>query len=112
MHTDPLLWLLPAGILLVPLVTFAIILFFGKYIDRFCDKIAIMGMVIAFFLSVTLLALVRHEHPDAAVHPVIKSMSWLNLAGIDLQMGFLVDNLSAFMSVVVTGLASLVLVYS
>ena len=45
MHTDPLLWLLPAGILLVPLVTFAIILFFGIYIDRYCDKIAIMGMV-------------------------------------------------------------------
>src|SRR6185503_15990008 len=96
---DPIYWLLPAGILLVPLVTFAIILFFGKYIDRFCDKIAIMGMVISFFLSLTLLTVVPRDNPDPTLHRAITSISWLNLAGVDLQMGFLVDNLSAFMSV-------------
>jgi NADH-quinone oxidoreductase subunit L len=111
-NVDPIYWLLPTGILLVPLVAFAIVLFFGKYIDRFCDKIAIMAMVISFFMSVALLTVVTREHPNSATNPIIVSISWLKLAGVDLQMGYLVDSLSAFMSVVVTGLASIVLVYS
>ncbi|HYG75456.1 MAG TPA: NADH-quinone oxidoreductase subunit L [Planctomycetota bacterium] len=113
MNVDPIYWLLPAGIMLVPLAAFAIILFFGKYIDKYCDKIAIIAMSVGFVLS---LALVIFNAQDRGLQsqqqPIITTISWMNLAGVNLQMGFLVDNLSAFMSMVVTGLATLVLFYS
>ena len=113
MNGDPLYWLLPAAILFTPLVAFAIILFFGKYIDKYCDKISIMAMAIALGCSITLFTCnVTDQGVNSPSHPIITSVSWLNLAGIDLQMGFLVDNLSSFMCIVVTGLATLVLIYS
>ena len=105
--------LLPAGILFVPLIAFAIILFFGKYLDRFADKIAIIAMLLSFVFSIALFACNVKDHgAHSQSHPVISSVSWMSLAGVDLQMGFLVDNLSSFMSIIVTGLASLVLIYS
>ena len=110
---DPIYILLPAGILLIPLLAFAVILFFGKYMDRFTDRIAIVAMALAFVLSVALFSCnVKDNGAGAQAHPVISSFSWINIGGVDLTMGFLVDNLSSFMCVVVTGLATLVLVYS
>src|SRR6185436_7936208 len=101
MNVDPIYWLLPAGILFTPLVAFAIILFFGKYIDKYCDKIAIMAMSVALVFSVALFSCnVRDNGIYSPAHPMITSVSWLNLAGVDLQMGFLVDNLSSFMCIV------------
>lgn len=105
--------MLPAGILLIPLAAFAIILFFGKYLDKVADRISIAAMFIAFTLSIALFASIAQERGALAQSdPIIRSFSWINLGGVDLQMGFLVDNLSAFMCMVVTGLATLVLVYS
>ena len=110
---DPIYVMLPAGILLIPLVGFAIILFFGKYIDKYCDKISIIAMSIAMVLSVALFTYtVKDGGPHTQATPHITSFSWINIGGIDLQMGFLVDNLSSFMCLVVTGLATLVLIYS
>ena len=110
---DVIYTLLPAGILLVPLAAFALILFFGKYLDRFADKIAIIAMLLSFVFSVLLFVCNVTDHGTRSQgHPFISSISWINLAGVDLQMGFLVDNLSSFMSMVVTGLATLVLIYS
>jgi NADH-quinone oxidoreductase subunit L len=110
---DPIFWMLPAAILAIPLLTFAVILFFGKHMDRYCDKLSIIAMAVSFALSVALFSAnvqLGGEHSPA--HPIVNSVSWLNLAGVDLRMGFLVDNLSSFMCMVVTGLATLVLVYS
>ncbi|HEY3322619.1 MAG TPA: NADH-quinone oxidoreductase subunit L [Planctomycetota bacterium] len=112
-NADQLYWLLPAGILGLPLLGFAIILFFGKYIDRFCDRIAIISMAGALAFSIALFAMNVKEHGAAAqAHPVIHSISWLHVGSVDLQVGFLVDNLSSFMSIIVTFLGTLVLVYS
>jgi NADH-quinone oxidoreductase subunit L len=110
---DPIYWILPAGILLLPLLAFVIILFFGRYMERYNDKVAIIAMFLAFGLSVALFALNSSENGvNSQAKPIVTSFSWMNLAGVDLQMGFLVDNLSAFMSIIVTGLGTLVLVYS
>ncbi|MEI6232716.1 MAG: NADH-quinone oxidoreductase subunit L [Planctomycetota bacterium] len=103
---------LPAGILLVPLLAFAVILFFGKQLNAIADRISIAAMGTAFLLSMCLFS---HTSPMGAhlqAKPIINSFSWINLNGVDLQMGFLIDQLSAFMCCVVTGLATIVLVYS
>ena len=115
MHTyiDPLYSAIPAAILLIPLLAFVIILFFGKYLDQKADKIATMAMLISFCLSIALFSFsVQDKGVHAAAEPTVVSFSWITLGTFDLQMGFLVDSLSAFMCMVVTGLASLVLVYS
>ncbi|MFH0939585.1 MAG: NADH-quinone oxidoreductase subunit L [Planctomycetota bacterium] len=110
---DSIYWLFPAGILLLPLLAFVVILFFGKYMERYNDKVSIIALLLAFGLSVALFAVNVQEHgANSQAHPIITSVSWMNLAGVDLQMGFLVDNLSAFMSMIVTGLGALVLIYS
>jgi len=112
-EVDSIYWLLPTGILLLPLLAFAIITFFGKQGQRFADKLAIVAMALALALSVALFACIaRDKGAGAAQAPIITSISWMNLAGVNLTMGFLVDNLSAFMSIVVTGLGTLVLIYS
>jgi len=112
-HVDEIYWILPAGILLLPLLGFVLILFFGKYMERFADKLAIILMLLAFVLSVALFAgIVDHKGAAAQSDPVITSVPWMNVAGVTLTMGFLVDNLSAFMSMVVSGLGTLVLMYS
>ena len=182
--TEQMYTLLASGILFIPLLGFAIILFFGKYIDALCDKISVIAMALALLCSVSLFALhlgdssrpavtiaieleskiQREKNPavkaqlqaelgalrgaqnrarelrakaeastdstekqnliaDAktlekssparsAAHPIILSFSWMKLAGVDLQMGILIDTLSTFMCIVVTGLATLVLIYS
>jgi NADH-quinone oxidoreductase subunit L len=112
-NVDSIYWLLPAGILFLPLLAFAVIIFFGKHMPRFTDKIAILAMALALACSVALFACIAKDRGAAAQGvPVITSVSWMNLAGVNLTMGFLVDNLSAFMCIVVTGLATLVLLYS
>src|SRR5690242_18043532 len=110
---DNMYFWVPAGILLTPLLAFAVILFFGKWLDKLADKIAILAMLVSFVLSVSLFACcVTDRGATAASNPIVTSFSWIKLGGIDLQMGFLVDNLSSFMCMIVSGLATLVLIYS
>ncbi|MGD0092787.1 MAG: NADH-quinone oxidoreductase subunit L [Planctomycetota bacterium] len=112
-EVDSIYWLLPAGILILPLLAFVLILFFGKHMPQFTDKLAIIAMTLALALSVALFACIARDRGACAQStPVVTSVSWMHLAGVNLTMGFLVDNLSAFMCIVVTGLATLVLIYS
>ena len=109
---DEMFIYLPAGILFVPLLAFAVILFFGKWLDKIADRIAIAAMGFSFLLS---LCLFSHAAPEGAhlqAEPINKAFSWINLNGVDLQMGFMIDQLSSFFCCVVTGLATIVLVYS
>src|SRR5436190_4809621 len=103
---------IPAGILFTPLLAFAVILFFGKWLDKVADKIAIGAMGIAFVLSAFLFAQASKQGPELQAHPLISAFTWIEVGSVKLPMGFLVDNLSSYMCCVVTGLATLVLIYS
>ena len=110
---DPIYTILPAAILGLPLLAFVVIMCFGKHLDKRADKIAILAMLVSFCLSVALYAnVIADRGSHAAADPIVVSFSWLTLGSMDLTMGFLIDGLSAFMSMIVTGLATLVLVYS
>ena len=100
---------LPACIMFIPLLAFAVILFFGKQLNAIADRIAIVAMGTAFVLSMYLFSQVSPFGAHLQARPIINSFSWINLNGVDIQMGFLIDQLSAVMCCVVTGLASIVL---
>ncbi|MCW8131473.1 MAG: hypothetical protein KIS92_14080, partial [Planctomycetota bacterium] len=122
MDTAIFAWL-SAGILFLPLVAFAILLFFGRKFERGADYLAAGVMGTGFLLSISLFAAnlvyggASPTQPaggwlTAPEHPIVANFTWMNIGHVKLSMGFLIDNLSSFMCMVVTGLATLVLIYS
>jgi NADH-quinone oxidoreductase subunit L len=109
----------PPAILLLPLAVAALLLAAGRRMDKGADYAAIGGLLASFLLSVLLFAVnVNHGGADgrgwagAQAKPFVVSFEWISAGGASLPLGFLVDNLSSFMSIIVTGLGTLVLVYS
>jgi len=66
----------------------------------------IAGVLLSFLLGVVLLA-IAGEHPQLAT-----PFHWLPIPGLDFTIGLQVDRLSALMSLVVTGVGALVMIYS
>lgn len=109
----------PAVIVLLPMVTAIVLLFGGRRLDHGADKLAIGAMAVTFVLSVALFVVNVSSGgangggwAGAQAHPFITSATWLSVGGISLPLGFQVDNLSSFMALIVSGLGTLVLVYS
>ncbi|MCZ7647844.1 MAG: proton-conducting transporter membrane subunit [Planctomycetota bacterium] len=109
----------PVVILCLPLLTFLILLIGGRKMDKGADYFAIGLMGLAFLASVLLffvnLSYGGADHAgwsSAQARPFVASFDWMQFGNVRLPMGVLVDNLSSFMAIVVTGLATLVLIYS
>ena len=97
--------------LAIPLVCLAVSIItglFGKFIGRRgAHSITIAGVTIAFVLSVWVYADVRSGHiANQAVY------TWAISGGIPFQIGFLIDQLSATMMVIVTFVSLMVHVYT
>lgn len=110
---------LPPAILFLPLLAAVILLSTKKLLGRSSDFLAIAVMGLSFVLSVVLFGYSVSAGgaefkgwADAQANPFVTSYPWMQIGSITLGMGFLVDNLSSFMSIIVTGLATLVLIYS
>ncbi len=73
---------LPAGILFIPLLAFAAILFFGKWLDKIADRIAIAAMGFAFLMALCLFSHAGSSDYGAHLqaHPIINSFSWLKIS--------------------------------
>ena len=82
--------------------------FLGNQVGRkVSHTAAIAGVLVAFILSIqTLLAVVDGARFDAAVY------TWMAIDGIKLEIGFLVDSLTATMMCVVTFVSLMVHVYT
>lgn len=66
----------------------------------------IAGVLLSFLLGVVLLSI-------AGDHPVLATpFQWLPVPGLDFSIGLQVDRLSTLMSLVVTGVGALVMIYS
>ena len=66
----------------------------------------ISGVVVAFLLSFTLFCVYGGQSVDAT------PFHWLPVAGLDAEIGLHLDALSTLMLMVVTGVGSLVMIYS
>ena len=82
--------------------------FLGNRVGRTVSHMAaIIGVLIAFVLSVqTLLAVLDGAHFDKAIY------TWMAVEGVKLEIGFLIDSLTATMMCVVTFVSLMVHVYT
>ncbi len=105
-----LTWLIPV----LPLAAFALILMTGRKGPGHGAYIAITGIAASFVLALVIAAWTvtqafggHHEF-----EPFTRSALWVVLGDLPVRMGFMVDQLTAMMLVVVTLVAMLVQIYS
>jgi NADH-quinone oxidoreductase subunit L len=90
----------------LPLLAFAVIIFFGAYLRERAAYVAIAASSIAFGLCVYMLTHVLGGHD------IVIQRFWFTLGGIDGHLGFRVDPLGAVMLIVVSTVSLLVQIYS
>ncbi len=113
--TQSLLLQLSVAVLFLPLVSFLILIFFGKKLARQSDVIGIFLNGAALALSVTILyAKVNFFHDELLNF----TFTWISLGNVTLigplkfDLGIMIDNLTAVMLVVVTLISFLVNLFS
>lgn len=96
-------------LVLAPLFGSLLAGFFGKQIGRNnAHRVAIAGVSIAFILSLWVLKLVVLD--GASYNETV--YQWLEAGGLSLEVGFMVDSLTAVMMVVVTFVSLMVHIYT
>ncbi|MHB1651037.1 MAG: NADH-quinone oxidoreductase subunit L [Desulfitobacteriaceae bacterium] len=101
-------WVIPA----LPLLSFLLIAFITKRSKGLSATISILAILTAFGLAIAITSGVVLAGPEIVEHPVITSVNWLNIGGLKIDFGTLIDPLSAMMLFVVTLVASMVQIYS
>lgn len=96
-------------IVLLPLAAFAVIGLFLHRWPRLSASLSILAISLSFVLSVMVAAQV---FTSAANFSYEAAVPWLSMPGLNIDMGILVDGLTAVMLIVVTLVALLVQVYS
>jgi NADH-quinone oxidoreductase subunit L len=101
-----LAWLVPV----LPLVSAVLIAAFGKVMPLQGSEIGIAGVAGAFLVSV---GLAWHTFTNAPVEALERTVDWAPLGdGFQLELGMLVDGLTAMMFLLVTTVSLMVQIYS
>ena len=113
--TQDVLLQLSTAILLLPLLSFLLLIFFGKKLPRQGDAIAtsILGITLAASLVILLGKLILFH--DTLLNYTFTWVDFKNVAGIGplkLELGIMIDNVTAIMLVVVTLISFLVHLFS
>ncbi len=104
-----LTWLIPV----LPLAAFGLILLTGRKGPGHGAYIAVTAILSSFVLSMLVVAAtVTRAFGGHEFEPFAKSTLWAVIGTVPIHMGFVVDQLTAMMLVVVTVVASLVQIYS
>ncbi|MGI2335503.1 MAG: NADH-quinone oxidoreductase subunit L [Dehalogenimonas sp.] len=110
MITAPFIW----AILLLPLAAFALIALVMKPLlkgknPELSGYVSIIAMTAALGLSVwALFGVINAEHHEIFIAP----LEWVNVAGLTINFGIILDGLTAVMLVVITFVALMVNIYS
>jgi NADH-quinone oxidoreductase subunit L len=119
-YDDPLLKVLPFAILLLPLAGFVVLALFGDWIKRDKEEngagwLACATVLVSFGLAVwttsRLYGLVATESGLRFFQPYL-GFEWMEAGGFSVPFALLVDPLSCVMMLVVTGVGSLIHIYS
>jgi NADH-quinone oxidoreductase subunit L len=99
----PYSWIIP----LFPLLSFVVIVFFTNRRSKLSSLISIGGICLSFVISMIVLG-------TALRNPVSSEFkfTWIDLLGLKIQMGMLIDPLTAIMLLVVSTVSMLVHIYS
>ncbi len=100
---------LPLTILLLPLLAFILLIFFGKRLPRQGDWLAAGLMTLTLLLSLFLLLFKLNAYPGESIS---SSFDWVVVGSQTIGFGIMIDNLAAVMLVVVTLVSTLVHYFS
>lgn len=97
------------AIILLPVLGFLINGLFGKFLPKIAvGTLGTLVVLAAFGLSVNLfLGFTDHSAPL-----VVKAFEWFTVGGIQINFGFQIDQLSLMMMMIITGIGSLIHLYS
>ena len=105
-------WMIP----IIPVVAFALIIFFGMRMPRKGSEFGIASMVGALVFAVGAayewIQRVNGAAEEAYVEPIIKTWTWWQNGGVKLNIGQHVDGLTVAILVVVAFISTLVQLYS
>ena len=102
--------LFPLLILFLPLLSFIIVIFFGKKLPRQGDWVAVGSIVTTFLLACYLFLQMLLDYDPDFSHG--SSFSWINLGEFKIDLGILVDNLTIVMLLIVTLVSSCTHIFS
>jgi NADH-quinone oxidoreductase subunit L len=103
---DYTLHYLPLVILLVPMLSFLVLSFFGKWLPRKGDFIAVTLLFINLALSIIVFIAFTQSGKYSY------TVDWFNVANTNFTAGFTIDEISAIMLIVVNTISSLVHLFS
>ena len=101
---------LPLLILFLPLVSFIVLIFFGKKLPRQGDWVAVGSIVTTFILAVYLFGQMLTNYYANFSHGA--SLSWIDMGAFRIDLGILVDNLTIVMLLIVTLVSSCTHIFS
>ncbi|MEK7248119.1 MAG: NADH-quinone oxidoreductase subunit L, partial [Chloroflexota bacterium] len=101
-------WLLPA----IPAVAFVVLLLVGAYLPRRGDFVAIAAIGASFVLFFFVLADLLDAVKDPEFAGGVKSWTWVEFPGFEIDLGFFVDEITIVMLVVVSFVSLMVQIYS
>jgi len=101
-------WLIAA----IPLAAFTFLLLFGAYLPRRGDWLAIAAIATSFVLFFPVLADLLDKIDVEGALPGRSGWNWIEYAGFKLRLGFMVDQITIVMLVVVSFVSLTVQVYS
>src|SRR5512141_2484709 len=101
-------WLIPA----FPLISFFAILLFTRGKNRLSHTIAIGAMLISFVLAQIIFWSVISDGEVLATNPIAQAIPWLPIGATTLNMGVMVDPLTAIMLFMVPLTCLMIFIYS
>ncbi|MBI2095549.1 MAG: NADH-quinone oxidoreductase subunit L [Candidatus Omnitrophica bacterium] len=100
--------LLPWIVLFAPFLASVLICLFSMKSPRLASGLAVAGILVSLAGSA---ALFLHHSAHGGL-PAERSFPWIEIAGLSVDFGFLIDRLSLLMLLVVTGVGSCIFFYS
>jgi NADH-quinone oxidoreductase subunit L len=101
-------WLIPA----LPFLSFLLIAFVTKRSKGLSSTISILAILTSLGLAIAIAFGIIQLGAGIVEHPEIVNVNWLNIGGLKIDFGTIIDPLSAMMLFVVTLVASMVQIYS
>ena len=98
------------GILFLPLLSFIILILVGKRLPRQGDWVAIGSVLITLILSLAMFGSMLLSHDPGFSHEA--SIDWIDLGFFRIEVGFLIDNITIVMLLVVALISTMTHVFS
>jgi len=101
-------WLIPA----LPFLSFLLIAFVTKRSKGLSSTLSILAILTSLGIAIAIAYSVISAGAEIVEHPAITNVNWLNILGLKIDFGTIIDPLSAMMLFVVTLVAAMVQIYS